>query len=169
MDLYRLALQAALLITSVSALAFENEPTGFRGIEWGTKFEQVAEQFTQTTASQDRVFYQRKGDKLNFGEAVLQDITYMFYKGEFQGVMIRSEAGVQNQHALKDAVTAQFGFGRHPNRYMERVYWFGPVTWISLDCFNSTKRCTLMIRSKAVIDREQADKKTAAAGAKKDI
>lgn len=161
---------AIALMLPITAGAFENEPSGFRGIEWETPIESVAAEFSPMSESKSGAkFYTRKGDKLAIGEAALQSIAYVFYKGRFQGAMIRTQEGVGNKRALRDALFAQFGPGHQPNRYMERFYWFGAVAHISLDCLSVRPYCMAFIRSKAMSDAEMADKKTAAEGAKKDF
>jgi hypothetical protein len=97
------------------------------------------------------------------------EISYVFYKGQFLGVLARTAEGVGNQRALKEAIFAQFGAGDQPNRYMERYHWFGTSANISLDCFGAQRRCSLYMRSRAVSDRERADKKATAQDAKKDF
>lgn len=163
-----LAAAAWCLVTALPTYAYQNEPYGFRGIDWDTPLEQVADQFTELSDSKGRGFYQRKGDKLTIGEAELESVTYVFYKGRFQGAMLTTTEGAANQRALRDAFTAQFGRGEQPNRYIDRFYWWGAITQISLNC-SSGRKCLALLRSKALSDTERADRKTAAEGAKKDF
>lgn len=162
---------AIALGATATAHAFPNQPTGFRGIEWGTPFEAVAEQFTVASGQRDDVkFYTRKDDKLAIGAAELKYINYVFYKGQFQGAMIRTADGVAHQYALREAFRAQFGDGHKPNRYMDKFHWFGGATNVTLDCYQpATNHCIAYIRSKAITDLEIADKKAAAHAAKKDF
>lgn len=167
----RAAVLVALTLSAHPAAAFNNEPPGFRGIEWDTPFEKVQDEMVPvgSEGKGGSLFYQRKDDKLSIGGADLTEISYVFYKGHFLGVLARTAEGVGNQRALKDAMFAQFGAGAQPNRYMEQYLWFGTSALISLDCFGAQRRCSLYMRSRAVGDRERSDKKSTADDAKKDF
>lgn len=166
----RAAIMAMVVTTPIAALAYQNEPTGFRGLEWDIPLEGVTEQLTNPLTTRDTTIAERKGDKLAIGEAQLKSINYFFYKGRLQGVMISTEPGAHNVRAIRDALVAQFGPpSSQPNRFMARYHWLGQVTNIYLDCFEQRDRCTVTIRSQVVSARQIADKREAAKEAKKDF
>lgn len=153
----------------LTAAGFDNEPNGFRGIVWAAPIDSVKDELAELRANKATTFYTRKDDKLRIGEAALQSITYVFYKGRFTGAMVRTVEGVANQSALRSALIEQFGKGDQPNRYIERYYWWGATAIISLDCAAPNRACTAMLRSKALMDEENRDMKAAAKDAKKDF
>ena len=73
-----------VLLPTVTA-AFQNEPTGFRGIAWGTPLSSVQNQMravAATPAGQDQA-YVRIGDNMTIGGAMLEEILYKFHDGQF--------------------------------------------------------------------------------------
>jgi hypothetical protein len=163
------ALIFSLALLPTIALAFKNEPTGFRGIEWGAPIEKFKDELVPgQTPAPGIAFYQRKADKMAIGEAELSRITYIFYKGLFQQAMIRTAEGIQHHRALREAFVAQFGPGDQPNRYIERWFWSGSQAMILLNCSRGAY-CTASLMSRQLYEQEQRDKKAAAEGAKKDF
>src|SRR3954471_6564228 len=107
----RALIVAGAVIPSL-AFAFQNEPTSFRGIEFGVPAEKFrAELVGREGPTPGVALYQRKGDKMAIGEAQLSSITYAFYKGRFQKVTLWTAEGVGNSRALREAFVAQFGRG----------------------------------------------------------
>jgi hypothetical protein len=152
------------------AMAFQNEPSGFRGIDWGAPVENFQDQLSGKDAptTPGLAFYQRKDDKMSIGAAQLTRITYVFYKGRFEGAQIQTAEGASYPGALRDALVAQFGPGDQPNRYIDRWFWRGTQAMILLDC-TARLSCRAHISSRAMFEEQQRDKKAAAEKAKKDF
>ena len=88
-----------LLLLGTPALAFDNEPDGFRDIPWGASpdsveglrpdmqttgdFESVARDEGLTLKGFPLESYVRPSDKMEFGDAEMARISYQFYKGRF--------------------------------------------------------------------------------------
>ena len=76
-----IALAAAVwVLLPTGAIAFQNEPTGFRGIAWGTPLSAVQSQMRPlgaTPAGQDQA-YVRIRDNMTIGGAMLEKILYKF-------------------------------------------------------------------------------------------
>ncbi len=146
------AIRGALLIgvfIGTYAAAFQNEPKGFRGIEWGQDISTVADQFSQVgSTGGDDINYVRKDDRLTIGNAELQTLWYRFYKGRLSSVIAASQ-GITNRRALLDAFESQFGRGDKPNQYIERYFWRGAITGIFLDC-GVSDHCNLLILSQEI-------------------
>jgi hypothetical protein len=65
----------ALLAMTGSAVAFKNEPKGFRGITWGTSFEAVQDQMSFLTDEDAHTKrYQRANDNMGIGGASMQSL-----------------------------------------------------------------------------------------------
>jgi len=78
-----------LLALSVGAFAFQNEPEGFRGLEWGdppTEDMISTDCLNKKEDKWNKGFY-RPDDKLAIGSVPLSKIVYSFYYSEPPGLM----------------------------------------------------------------------------------
>jgi hypothetical protein len=155
-------LLALPVFLAAHAFAFQNEPTGFRGIEWGTEFSKIADQFERPVAPNSTI-YRRKNDKLSMGAASLESLRYSFYKGKFAGVFIRAKM-TTNGRLLMDALRAQFGEGRQPDRASQEYFWDGEIGSVVLDCDAVKDECSLGIFSAAAMKQRDADTKGSGKG-----
>ena len=96
-----------LILPSFEAIAFQNEPDGFRGIKWGTNIKNLRDMQLYGDFG-DEKFYTRKNDKLKIGEAKLEKITYIFNKGRLGGVMI-CFTSASNASIIKETLTQHYG------------------------------------------------------------
>ena len=74
---------AIWILLPTGAIAFQNEPMGFRGIAWGTPLSAVQNQLRPlgaTPAGQDQA-YVRISDNMTIGGAALEKILYKFHHG----------------------------------------------------------------------------------------
>jgi hypothetical protein len=145
---------------------FQNEPTGFRNIEWGARLNST-DRMTLLTKEKNVEVYARQGDKLNFGDAQLVSIHYKFYKGQLEGVYITSKPGTMA--AMVNTFQTQCGRGAQANQYVPSYLWEGPNTALFLDCNEAALSCDAMIASVRVRAEEKADGDAAAHGAKHDF
>jgi hypothetical protein len=145
---------------------FQNEPTSFRNIEWGSRLNS-ADKMTLLGSKQNTEMYVRATDKLNFGDAQLEYVHYDYYKGQFEGVYIKSKPGAMA--AMVNTFQAQFGRGAQANQYIPSYLWEGPNAAIYLDCHQSTLTCEGFISSVRVRAEKKADDDAAARGAKHDF
>lgn len=162
----RRALLLLGFLAASAASAFENEPDGFRGIEWNAPVESAGE-LVAVDRDKRLAVYRRRADRLSIGEAELRSIHYSFYVGRFQGVLIESKPGTENKAALRAAFHGLFGEGHRRNQFLDHWVWAGEKALISLDCSRDT--CTAGIMSKEVLDAVRQDREAAAADAKKDF
>ena len=159
----------ATTFLALNALAFQNEPDGFRGIRWGTPVSTLPDEFQRLdNENTPQKRYARKGDRQSIGNADLDVLIYTFYNDQFFSVFA-SASGPVNARALRDALESQFGPGSKPNRYLDRWFWHGAVTGISLNCIRAPQ-CHLLIFSREIsrLKRED-DKRTGAEKAKGDF
>jgi hypothetical protein len=159
---------AVIATIAVPCYAFQNEPSGFRGIEWGATIEQAKNKLTQIgQEGKFSIIFRRPDDKMSIGDAELESIRYKFYRGQFSGVYIISKPSTSR--AIMQTFRTQFGPGAQPNQYIERFLWDGATSFIFLDCVTFESSCKALIASTALRKIEEADKAAAAAGAKKDF
>jgi hypothetical protein len=159
---------AALLLLSCHALAFDNEPDGFRGVTWGSEFAANEKDFTLKEDAGEVQFYLRKEDKMAIGGAELSAVVYSYWRSRFSGVRLGTE-GVANKTALIDAFREQFGEPERPNRFMDRYFWMGGKTLIIIDCNPINHKCNASLDSAELFEALQAEKKKAASESSRDF
>lgn len=148
------------------------EPTGFRGIPWAASLGDYPDQFKPIGASKPADLlrsYRRVDEKLAIGSVELEYITYIFFQDQLMGVMLKTMPGSINRRAIVEVFQLQFGAGRQPNRYIERYFWLGGATLVSLDCGAVDSACTGMLTSADMKDRYDAARKRSAEDARKDF
>jgi hypothetical protein len=153
------------------AFTFQNEPTGFRGIPWGTPLSAVQSQMRPlgaTPAGQDQG-YIRAGDSLTIGGAALEKILYKFHDGGFSEAFIVAQRGSSNAAAMIAAFRAQFGEGRRPHRSTDDYIWQGAASIIFLTCHSGRHACLAFMQSTAAFAQQNAEKAAVAAHAKNDF
>ena len=162
---------AVWILLPTGATAFQNEPTGFRGIAWGTPLSAVQSQLRPlgaTPAGQDQA-YVRIGDNTTLGGAALQRILYKFHNGGFSEAFIVSQKGPANTAAMIAAFQSQFGEARRPHRFADDYIWQGSTSTIFLTCHTGPHPCLAFLQSTAALAQQNADKAAVAARAKKDF
>ena len=110
--------------------AFPNEPDGFRGIKWGTKITRLSGMELVRSEGAEK-YYIRQEDKLKVGEAVVERITYGFYRDEFFKLTVSFE-GLMNYLHLKEALFGVYGDGEHVAG--KDIYtWTGKQVFIGIE------------------------------------
>ena len=162
---------ALCILPPTVAMAFTNEPTGFRGIAWGTPLSAVQSQMRPvgaTPAGQDQA-YVRIGDSMIIGAAALEKILYKFHNGGFSEAFIVVQKGPANAAAMVAAFRAQFGEGRRSHRSADDYIWQGATSIIFLTCHTGRHACLAFLQSRAAFVQQNAEKAAAAARAKSDF
>ncbi len=150
----------AAVTFSNNSFAFQNEPDGFRGIKWGTKIETLKD-MTKKLQQGDRILYTRNNDKLQIGNAELDDVVYVFWKDKFISVMITTK-GFSNWIALKDEAFKQFGKGSQDNKHIETYTWGSVLhgkTFISLKYNQISKHARIVMYPAKMLSVIEEDKK----------
>jgi len=140
------------LLLPSAAFAFQNEPTGFREISWGTPLSAVQSQMIPDGTPPGQL-YKRVNDKLTIGNATLMDISYEFHNGRFSQVYMLSQEGLINEKAMIAAFLGQFGAATDIHEGGLYV-WKGSITNIILNCQH---RCNAFIESAAAWEQKQAE------------
>jgi len=159
------------ILLPTSAIAFQNEPAGFRGIAWGTPLSAVQNQLRPlgaTPAGQDQA-YVRIGDNMTIGGAALEKILYKFHNGGFSEAFIVTQKGPGNAAAMIAAFQAQFGEGRRPHRSADDYIWQGGTSTIFLTCHGGSHPCLAFVESTTALAQQNAEKAAVAARAGRDF
>ena len=148
-----------LLVVPQATYAFQNEPDGFRGIKWESNIESIPNMiFTSNGLPAGEKLYIRKNDKLKIGDAVLQNIFYIFYKGKFLGVYIGYKS-FANFNRLKDTLFQQYGAGGQYNEFLEKYHWRGKRVDIFLDYNSISEEGSIIYSFKPLAEAEKAAEK----------
>jgi hypothetical protein len=127
--------------------AFQNEPTGFRGIEWSTPITELKSQMLLIGNRGNNSFYSRSGDEMKIGDAAFTSIGYHFYKGRLAPVIITAAA--TSSSGFVQAFEVQFGQPTEANEYVGRYIWPGTISRIIIHCNTITSECPAGIQSLA--------------------
>ena len=133
----RFAHQLMALVAAIPLLSFAytNEPAGFRGISWGSKYSDLAG-LSVTEKTGNIWMAEKKDEQMSIGAATLSQVSYIFTDEKFTSVVVVTNTLANNQ-ALLDALNSQFGTPERPNRFMDKYFWRGNVTTISMQCERS--------------------------------
>jgi len=138
-----------------------SEPDGFAGIKWGTPFSEVKSEMAESRSISDpaepnvkiKIYYTQKGDPLEFGEAKLDKIEYVFWRGKFAEARI-SATGPENVDRLKKFLFEKYGM---VNKSQGAYFWDGSVTQIFLKYDEPAKPLLLTIASTSIASQEVKD------------
>lgn len=113
---------------------FQNEPDGFRGLEWGDPPGEDMILLGKDYINPDSLWYKRTLDKRKIGRAeLLEEIRYVFYKNQFFRVRIRTHTTSSRPtyyDYLKDVLILKFGRGE----WMEPITrWYGKTAIVELE------------------------------------
>jgi hypothetical protein len=134
------------------------EPDGFAGIKWGTEFSEVKSDMVESRSISDpaepdvkiKIYYTPQADNLKMGEAQLDKIEYVFWRGKFAEVRI-NVTGPENFNHLKKFLFEKYGT---VDKSRGVYFWDGSVTQIALRYDEPTKPSLLTIASTKIASQE---------------
>ena len=103
----RSSLVCGLLVTLLfafqqKAIAFDNEPEGFRGITWGTNLDKLDDMVvTEPLDDIGECCYERKNDKLKIGASIVESICYCSFRNKFYFVNIDINESNESKYYTK--------------------------------------------------------------------
>ena len=146
--------------------AMTNEPTEFRGINFGAPIENHQKELVSLSTRGDTAFYRRPADQMSWGGAEIQKISYRYFKGRFSGSTMQLFGG-----SHKKAITAKmfelFGAPEQPNKRVPQYFWTGEKTKVVLFC-EVTDYCVVDIASLELLAEEDAQNQPAPRRKEKD-
>lgn len=144
------------------ALAYQNEPQGFRNLPWGSSSKLLGDKIFYDkvhTLGGTITYYEREGDLMVMGKAKLLSIAYGYWLDNLSDVIVRTK-GKDNWEALKKAAIDRWGTPRQPDKEKELYVWDGNTTVIVLAYDDKTTigslhlRSVDMIRARAVYEKK---------------
>jgi len=146
---------------STSSFKPNSEPDGFAGIKWGTPFSEVKSDMAESRSISDpaepnvkiKIYYTKKEDRLELGEAKLDKIEYVFWRGKFAEARI-SATGPGNFDRLSRFLSERYGT---VNKSQGAYFWDGSITQIFLKYDEAAKPFLLTIASTTIASQEVKD------------
>lgn len=77
-----------LFLYSSCLFAFDNEPNGFRGIQWGASISENKEEMVYLKSNGNIDIYIRKNSKMFIGSALLSELNYGYWRDMLLAVYI---------------------------------------------------------------------------------
>lgn len=155
-----------VLALTVVALAFQNEPDGFRGLKWGDPPGEDMKYLSKDKSNSDFLWYKKIDEFLQIGRLKLDSVSHGFYQDQFFLVSILTciqRAGDPiAYYYLKDTLILKFGRGQRISRlngYLDR--WDGDKSTIVLEALRG--RSMLTIYSTVIWFQKERDEKMKAA------
>lgn len=124
---------ALAVLAGAPALAMQNEPTDFRGIQWGAPVEKHQQELVRLGDVDEPAFFKRANEQLTYAGIDVRRITYRFFKNRFSAGTILT-VGTSNKNSMVSFLSERYGPAsyagvRHP------VYrWDGERIVISVTC-----------------------------------
>jgi hypothetical protein len=116
--------------------AFQNEPTGFRGLTWETPFEAVQglRLVDERQVNGQRIsVYTRESDQLVFGGTKIDRIRYVFLQGRFFLVHVVATDSRSKYKTIRKTLYDRFGQPSAAFPRRDRYYWEGEEVTVSLE------------------------------------
>jgi hypothetical protein len=119
------------------ARAFQNEPDDWRGIEWGTDYDEL-KGFTKVTTQSRLDYYSKEDEEMTIGDASLERVVYVFYHKKFCGAVLNFKSS-PNFQIVKTTLSDWYGEGAQSE--IEGQYrWSGTDVTVTLEYDDDTEK-----------------------------
>ena len=145
----------ALSAVVVHAGAFKNEPTDFRGIEWGASYVDHAQGLDLVRQDNDVLVYMRPSERNVSERDNYEKIAYRFYKDRFSAGIIQTY-GNEAKRELRRSLVKRHGEPVRVSRRQELDAWDGERVQIVLSC-SVTSYCAAEFISEEMIALEEQE------------
>ena len=136
------------------ASAMTNEPTEFRGINWGAPVEDHQKELVSLSSRGDVAFYRRPADQMSWGGAEIQKISYRYFKGRFSGSTLQL-FGASHKKAITAKMFELYGPPEQPNKRVPQFFWTGEKAKVVLFC-EVTDYCVIDMANLELLAQEEA-------------
>jgi len=136
-----------------------DEKNGFRDDIFGTPIESY-KNLVEVDKTKDgfEILYKKTDENLSLGNVELLSITYTFYKGKLDAILLTTK-GYTNSRGILDILISNYGNGYQSNRYIEDYFWFGKKVVMSYSENSLTNDATVFIATKENDKEKENDKK----------
>ncbi len=141
------------------ATAMTNEPSDFRGINWGAPIEDHQKEFVTLSQNGELAYYRRPSDQMSWGGAEIQKISYRYFNGRFSGSTLQL-FGASHQKAITEKLFGLYGTPQQPNKRVPQYFWTGEKAKVILFC-EVTNYCVIDIFSVEQMALQEKDQPVA--------
>jgi len=144
-------------IPGSSERSLPDDPGRFNGLWWGQSLAELKEMrfVSPDPVKSGELYYVWPRDVLQLGDAKLEYVQYGFWKGVYSSVAFGIR-GVENWEALKSICFENFERWHKPNRYVDRYYWVGKHSAMTLRYDEVLAEGQLYVYSKVIYERQLA-------------
>jgi len=148
----------SLFIFNVYAFAEGNEPNGFRELKWEDSINKYKDVMHLTSDdNKPSKFYTKENDDMSYGSVKLKSIAYVFYKGKFSSVIFQTNKSASYSKQLLEMFKKTFGKPVYSNKYTKKFQWKGDSTNVSLKCYSTSHKCSVIFDSVAMSNLKKTD------------
>lgn len=147
-------LLCSLALLAAPALAFQNEPDGFRGLKWGDPPTEEMEYFMEAAGADA---YLLPGDKMALGNADLYMVAYTFYENQFLAVALYFK-GEDNYDLLQMICEERYAKNEMDEGFYETT-WQGQKGFVSLNYDYMEEEGYLVLGNTILSLKKTADEK----------
>ncbi len=143
--------------------SLQDDPGKFNGMWWGQLLEEVKGMrlASHGPTNSGELYYIRQGDILQMGDAKLEYVQYGFWKGIYSSVAFGTK-GAENWEALRNICFESFEDWHKPDMRVERYYWVGKHSAMTLEYDEALSTGQLYVYSKVIYERQLAQKRQGA-------
>jgi len=147
-------LLCSLALLAAPALAFQNEPEGFRGLKWGDPPTEEMEYFMELAGTDA---YLLPDDKMALGNVALYMVVYTFYENQFLevGLYFKSE---DNYDLLQTICEGRYGEDEMDESFYE-ITWQGQKGFVFLNYDYVEEKGYLVLGNSILSLKKTADEK----------
>jgi hypothetical protein len=142
-----------VLVLAQPARALQNEPNDCRGIEWGTKYDEL-EGFTKVTTESRLDYYTKEDEEMTIGDAPLEKVVYVFYHKKFCGVVLNFKSS-PNFQILKTTLFDWYGEGDQSDISEDQYSWSGTDVTITLEYDDVTQQGKVIYYYMPIFEKKQ--------------
>jgi hypothetical protein len=127
-----------VLVLAQPATAFQNEPNDFRGIEWGTEYDELTG-FMKVTTQNRLDYYTKIDEEMSIGDAPLERVVYVFYHKKFCGAVLNFKSS-PNFQTVRTTLFDLYGEGGQSEINEGRYRWSLMDVTITLEYDDDTRK-----------------------------
>ncbi|HUJ88939.1 MAG TPA: hypothetical protein VLX12_01990 [Syntrophorhabdales bacterium] len=147
----------AIFLSSTAGWAdsLPDDPGKFNGLYWGQYLGELKGMrlvgYDPTKGGE--LYYVRQGDTAQMGGAKLEYVWYGFWRGVYSSVLFGT-GGAENWQALRSMCFENFGPWHKPDWRIERYYWVGEHSAMTLEYNETLYEGQLYVYSKTIYERQ---------------
>ena len=155
--LFLLPVVGSTSVLGSSQGCLSDDPSRCNGMWWGQYLGELKQmRFVGSDPTNiGELFYVSQGDVLELGDAKLDYVQYGFWREIYSSILFGTK-GVSNWEALRSICFANLEGWHKPYRYIEKYYWVGKHTAMTLEYNETQSDGRLLVYSKTIHERRLA-------------